>query len=119
MTDEPQRRVFIPQHPYKFDREKRENLNDGDLSGVLTFGHPLFMLPRGIKYNKLRQAVKRLEVAMFDYSDRDYLLVVGDPVVVAAAVVIASRKVRGPINIIRWLRYTNEFKVFPLDTGAR
>jgi hypothetical protein len=119
MTDQPSR-VFIPQHPSKFNIVTRENQNDGDLSGVLSFGHPIFMLPRGkIKYSKLRRTIRALELAMFDYTNRDYLLVVGDPVVTAAAVLIAARKVGGSINVIRWLRQTNEFKVFPLDTGSR
>lgn len=121
MNDQPTRRVFIPQHPSKFNPTTRENANDGDLSGVMAFGHPIFMLPRGkIKYSKLRRTQKALEAAMFDYGEDDFLLVVGDPVVTAAAVMIAASKTGGrPVNVIRWLRQTNEFKVFPLYTGVR
>lgn len=119
MTDAPQRRVFIPQHPSTYNRFTKQSENVGDLSGVMAYGHPLFMLPHGkIKYGKLRRTIKALETAMFDFGESDYLLVVGDPVVISAAMIIAARKVRGSINVIRWLRQTNEFKVFPLDTGA-
>lgn len=118
MTDRP--RVFIPQHPSTYNRFTKRSENVGDLTGVMQFGHPIFMLSPGkIKYNKLRRTTKALESALYDFGASDYLLVVGDPVVIASAVLIAARRVKGQINIIRWLRQTNEFKVFPLDTGAR
>jgi hypothetical protein len=114
------RRVFIPQHPSSYNRFLKRSENVGDLSGVMAFGHPIFMLPHGkIRYSRLRRTLKTLESNMFDFSDDDYLLAVGDPVVISAAMIIAARRVRGSINVIRWLRQTNEFKVFPLDTGAR
>lgn len=115
-------RVFIPQHPSKFDAATRESVNDGDLSGVMAFGHPIFILPRGkIKYGQLQRTVRWMENMMFDFSPRDYLVAVGDPVVIQAAGIIAFQHVGPgvPINVIRWLRQTNEFKVFPLFTGGR
>lgn len=121
MTDEQEQpRVFIPQHPSTFNSTTRVNANQGDMTGVMRFGHPIFMLPLGkIKFSKLRRTIKALELAMFDYTARDYLLATGDPVVQAAAVLIAGRHTGGQVHIIRWLRQTNEFKTFLLDTGAR
>jgi hypothetical protein len=119
MNDKPTCRVFIPQHPSTYNRFTKRSENVGDLSGVMALGHPIFMLPTGkIRYGKLRRTIKALENIMFDFSPRDYLLAVGDPVVIAAAVVIAARKVGGPINIVRWMRLTNEFKVFPAGHGT-
>ncbi len=120
MTEQPTRRVFIPQHPSTYNRFTKQSENVGDLSGVMALGHPIFMLPHGkIKYGKLHQTVKRLETAMFDFGESDFLLAVGDPVIISAAVLIAARRVGGSINIVRWLRQTNEFKVFPLHTGVK
>lgn len=112
-------RVFIPQHPSKFNPTTGERENDGDLSGVMAFGHPVFMLPQGrLRYGRIHRRVVWMRKAMFDYTKDDYLMMVGDPAVIAAAFFIAATKAQGPVNVIRWMRQTNEFKVFPLDMGA-
>jgi len=116
----PQSRVFIPQHPTTFDRATGLNVNVGDLTPVMKLGHPIFMLPPGrLKTKWLDKHIRILQRAMFDYSPDDFLLMTGDLSIQAAAIIIAARQCGGAINIVRWLRQTNEFKVFPLDTGAR
>lgn len=113
-------RVFIPQHPTTFDRATGENVKVGDLSPVMSFGHPIFMLPPGrLKAKWLDKHIRILDRAMFDYNSADFLLMTGDLSIQAAAIIIAARRCGGPINIIRWQRQPNEFKVFPLDTGSR
>ena len=121
MTESKQQaRVFIPQHPTTFNRETGANEKVGDLSPVMAYGHPIFMLPPGrLKAKWLDKHIRILQRAMFDYASTDYLLMTGDLSVQAAAIIIAARQCGGPINIIRWSRATNEFNVFPLDTGAR
>ncbi len=114
MTNTPQRRVFIPQHPAKYNQETQSMDNVGDLSGLMSFGHPIFMLSTGrIRYNNLRRTVSKLESALFDFTMQDYIVAVGDPVAISAAMIIAAVRLAFPhskmtLATVNW--YRNKYR---------
>lgn len=112
-------RVFVVQHPARFDVKLKQFVPIADLSGAAKYGHPIYMLPPGnIRARKLPDAIRTLESALFDYCDLDYLLAVGDPVGIAAAVLIAGRKTGGVVNILKWQRLTADYQVFALNLNS-
>lgn len=110
-------RVFIPQHPSRFDKEAGRYVLTADLSNVYKFGQPVFMLPMGgiRSGGPTRKMIETLEAAMFDFAPTDYLLATGDPIAISAAAIIAGRHTNGQVLILRWQRHTEDYKVFPLD----
>lgn len=109
------RRVFIPQHPW----QKGEGTADADLSEVMAFGHPLFMLAPGrIVRRHLNKTVKTIREAMFDFTADDFLLLTGDLVAQNVASMIAAQRTGGVVKLLRWNRGFNSIDFFTIDIGA-
>lgn len=109
-------RVFIPQHPWTFDQATRLASNEGDLSGVFKFGHPIFMLPPGkIRFGRMGVYAELLHAHMFDFTADDYVMMTGDSVVQALAVAIALQKTDGATRYIRWHPMSATFQDFKLN----
>lgn len=100
----PNARVFIPQHPMRFDVETKTFVREQDLSDVMRFGHPIFMLPPGRAHSSyIGRMITTLEQAMFDFDAKtDYILPVGEPVAVAATMIVAARTTDAPLRVLRW-----------------
>lgn len=112
-------RVFVTQHPTKFDPVTKDLVNDGDLSGLHDFGTPIFMIRSGkLRDRQLQRTIRWLEAALFDFSENDFLAVIGDSQIYAIALYIAARNTKGPVKTIRWNRRTNVFKVSEADLGG-
>lgn len=63
--------------------------------------------------------VRRLLDQLSDFDDGDYLLPVGDPVLMSTVAMVASRINKGRINFLKWDRNTHRYLVIPVDaTGS-
>ena len=49
-------------------------------------------------------AVRRIEAALADYTEQDYLMCIGDPVLIGIATAIAARNTGGVVNLLKWNR---------------
>lgn len=112
-------RVFIPQHPTKFDPDTKLLVNDGDLSGIHEFGDPIFVIRSGrLLDRQLPRTIRWIEDALFDFGPQDYLAMIGDSQLYAVSLFIASRNIKAPVRIIRWNRRTNAYKVSEANLGG-
>ena len=59
---------------------------------------------------KLRQELK-------DFNDNDYLLLIGDPAIIAVAGAIASENNNGRFKVLKWDR--NEMKYYDIEIDLR
>lgn len=50
----------------------------------------------------------KIDVALRGFTDEDYLVCVGDPVAIGAAIYVASRRVGGEIQLLKWDRMLND-----------
>lgn len=82
----------------------------GTLEALLPQGQ-IALLP-GPSIFKLRQKLK-------NYSDTDYLLLVGDPVAIALAAMVAASFNNGKVNFLKWDRQERQYIEVKTDLNRR
>lgn len=115
-------RVFIVQQPSQFDSDARGWRPKFDISPARQWGKLVLVLgPGNIFEDRLAAAVAHMEIVFASYTDRDYLLALGDPVAIAAAAMIASNTTGGVVKVLKWDRIARGYRCFPisLSKGAK
>jgi hypothetical protein len=105
-TDMP--RVFIPQVPSRFDSRLNTWLPTVNIDHAKTFGELNVMLPPEAGRLETSSIVAALKRMMKDYGPDDYVVALGDPMIIAIASVIAERAA-GRLRLLRWDRNTREY----------
>ena len=59
----------------------------------------------------------RLQQTLKDFNDNDYLLLIGDPAIIAVAGAIASENNNGRFKVLKWDR--NEMKYYDIEIDLR
>ena len=62
--------------------------------------------------------IRRLNNALYKFSDEDYLLLAGDPVAIALAAAVAARHNRGKFKMLKWDRLENKYIPLQADLFA-
>lgn len=109
-------RVFVVQRPAFYDREKRGWVNKYDLTPALKYGDLIFLLrPGNVFRDRLDETVKALTKELADFGMDDHILAVGDPVAIAAAVMVASQVAGGRVSILKFDRLENRYDPYVVD----
>ena len=98
--------VFIPQ---VMDYNVRSAEKFGDLKIMLP-DRKQMVLATGPISQKLRQELK-------DFNDDDYLLLIGDPAIIAVCGALAAKVNNGKFKVLKWDR--NEKKYYDLEIDLR
>ncbi len=78
------------------------------------------LLPEGQIVLSAGPTVSRLRKGLKDFTNGDYLLLVGDPAAIGIATAVAADLNQGKVNLLKWDR--QERKYFPISVnihGAR
>ncbi len=111
-------RVFVVQRPAYFDRNRRGWVNKYDLTPAEKFGELVFLLrPGNIYRDKLEGALNSLKEQLLDFGEEDCILAVGDPVAIAATVMIASVYTGGRVRLLKYDRQSGEYCAYEIDLG--
>ena len=102
-------RVFLVQRPSYYDKKAKGWVNKYDFSAAREFGDFVILLrPGNIFGERFEQSVVALKEGLKDYDpDKDHILATGDPVGIAAAVMIAGQK--GAVSLLRYDRRANQY----------
>ena len=113
-------RVFVVQRPAYYSREKKGWVNKYDLSPAEEFGQLVMLLrPGNIFRDRLDEAIASLEEGLFDFNpEEDSILAVGDPVAIAATVMVASRNSGGSITLLKFDRQANAYLPYSIRIGG-
>jgi len=112
-------RVYIVQQPSYFDHDKKRFVDKYDLSPARKHGELVFLLgPGNIFRDRLTSATDTLKERLADFSVDDFVLAVGDPVAIAAAVLIAGKRTGGHVNLLKWDRISASYESFPVSTAT-
>lgn len=112
-------RVFVVQQPAYYSTERGGWVNKYDLSPARTHGELVFLLrPSNVPKDKLAEMTEHLDKLLEDFCEEDFILPVGDPVAIAAAVMIAGFHTGGVLRILKWDRFSGEYEAFVLDLGC-
>ena len=98
--------VYIPQ---VMDYNVRSAEKFGELKVMLPDNKQMILASGPLTF-KLNQELK-------DFSDDDYLLLIGDPAIIAVAGAIASENNNGRFKVLKWDR--NEMKYYDIEIDLR
>jgi hypothetical protein len=119
MTNPTSARVFVVQQPAFYDRDKRTFVPKYDLTPAGKHGKLVIMLgPGNIFKDRLAQATNQLKEMLKNFNSEDSILAVGDPVAIAAAVLIAGRSTGGNIKLLKWDRISQGYEAFTVQAGG-
>jgi hypothetical protein len=112
-------KVFVVQRPAFYDRLKRGWVNKYDLSPAEKFGDLVFLLrPGNIFRDRLDDAINQIESRMVDFNaSEDHILAVGDPIAIAAAVMVASKISGGDVTVLKFDRQENAYQPYRIFLG--
>ena len=79
------------------------------------YGELELMLPPGQITLSAGPTVNRLKHKLRNFTDMDYLLLIGDPLAIGLAVAIASNTNRGNVRILKWDRQEKQY--YPLNVN--
>lgn len=112
-------RVFVVQRPAYFDRERRGWVNKYDLTPAKVHGELVFLLrPGNIYRDRLENALRHLEQELADYGPDDHILAVGDPVAIAATVMVAARQTGGWVSLLKYDRMEERYHAYVINIGT-
>lgn len=96
-----------------------QEVENRNLTPAASFGTVVTLLPPGQVSFSAGAVVHQLRQRLQKFTDKDYLLLIGDPVAIGLACAVAAQANNGRINLLKWDR--QQYKYFPLsvDTYGR
>ncbi len=104
-------RVFIPQEPRARDKVSGEWKPLYDLSPAIRFGTLEVLLPHGPILLSTEPTIACLKDRLKDYTDDDYIMCIGDPAAIAAAVLVAGKITGGKVSLLKYSREEKQYNI--------
>lgn len=101
-------RVFIPQVPSRYDTRAEAWMPTVNVEPAKQFGELNIMLPPEANRLELHSIVSTLKRLMKDYGPNDYIVALGDPMIIAVAAVLAQRAA-GTLRLLKWDRINRDY----------
>lgn len=103
-------RVFIPILPTRYDKATDKRVPSLDLNAAAKYGELVNMLIGPVGKEELPEALDNIREQSQYIEKNDLVLVVGDVVLVAAAIAYVSQR-NGSVNVLRWDRQRRDYDV--------
>jgi hypothetical protein len=97
-------RVFLPQIVQRFDAAEGKMRPAFDFSAAAQFGQLIPILDAHDDPVFLARITSKIKKALEDFSEKDYLLAVGDPAVIAVCAGLILRRNGTRLNMLKWDR---------------
>lgn len=95
-------RVFVVQNQHRWDRDERAFVPKYDISSAHQFGNMVELLsPTAAPFNP-EPILEELRTKLADFSDEDYILCIGNPLLLAWAFAIAADVNVGTVKALQW-----------------
>ena len=102
-TEPKKTRVFIVQDQFKRHPENNSLVSKFDFREAEKFGEISFLLkPNANPFSPNVGVVAELTDKLHDFSDRDFLLLTGNPILIGWATAIAARMNEGRVRMLQW-----------------
>lgn len=115
----PQPKVYVVQEPLfkdkrgqirsKFDLSPAEAY--GELNYVLNWSDPLEL--------DIRQMLWKIRKALLNFTENDYLLMVGNPTAMALTAAVANERTDGCFRLLYWDNMKEEYRADQIDMHAQ
>lgn len=94
--------VYVVQKQMRFDRNLGELVPRFDLEPAEQFGRFVYLLSPSAAPWKPESVLTDLHKRLKDYTDQDYLLLIGNPCLIGFAVAVAAKHNNGRVNLLQW-----------------
>lgn len=101
-------RVFIIQRHYRRDRVSGERI-PFDVTPAEEFGELVYLLEDDANPHNPGPVIRRLMEALGDYSDDDFLLLIGNPCLIGWATALAAGYNDGRIRLLQYDRHNRRY----------
>ena len=96
------RKVLVPQIPHRLDRSKGE-LRPLDISSAHEWGEvEVILTPNANPFTSMESIVEDLHGALEHMTSDDFLLLIGNPVIIGVMTAIAAHYADGNVKMLQW-----------------
>jgi hypothetical protein len=107
-------RVFVTQNPMRRN-VYNELVYKYDLTAAREFGNLDVLLPSGPVQIEPHRSILQMRAKLRDFKSNDWLLCLGDPVVIAAASAIVAEVNGGVVPVLVWDRQVKKYLSIIID----
>ena len=107
--------VYAVQEPMRRDHASGEMVPAVDLRPAGQWGAIDILLPSSMHMVNTAPAVRTLRSKLRDFGDEDYILAVGSPGAIGAAVAVAANMNRGRVKMLQWEKREKGYIEIHLD----
>ena len=106
-------RVFVVQNPQRYDPHLGELVARYDLRPAEKFGKLKFILTRQQTLGRMtpRQLISKMDLILATYTSNDHLLLIGSPVLIGWATVLAAKHSGGNLSQLVWSGSQQDYDV--------
>lgn len=90
-----------------------------DLSPAAEHGELVVLMPQSQSMLAPVPTVRALKEKLRNFTDNDFILPVGDPVLIATVAMVASEQNGGKVKFLKWDRHLKSYYVIQVDTSGR
>lgn len=98
-------KAYLPNVPTRFNHLDGSRAPALNLQPINDFGEPVWLTPPGIRTgpNFIHQAIEKITNALQPFTAKDYLVCIGDPILIAVAIHRAALNIfPDPVRTLRW-----------------
>jgi hypothetical protein len=111
--------VYVTQNPMRRDAASGDLVHSFDLTSARQYGELHVLLPSGPQLVTTGPLVEQLRRKLATFSDKDHLLCLGDPVVIAMASAMVAELNDGVVPLLVWDRRVRSYNSVIVDIHRR
>lgn len=108
-------KVYVPQVPSKFDVATNLWIPTINIARANKFGEVVVLMPPNGNNASPNSIYESLFTCLKDFTDDDYLVSAGDPVLLAMCAMVCAIKVVDELKFLRWDRIAQEYLVVKVN----
>jgi hypothetical protein len=106
-------KVYVTQIPARLEQGRWAPIVD--ISPAAAYGELKVMLPSGLNFHAPAPVIQQLKLELREFDgERDYLLPLGDPLIMAAAAALIARHSRS-FRMLKWDRYSRKYHTYEIE----
>jgi len=111
-------KVYVTQETVRRDNNTGARVPRFDITPATVYGELEYLTPEGNISFAPAPIIKTLKEKLRNFTDDDYILPVGDPILIAMATMIAADMNMGKVKMLKWDKHIGSYIVINIDKGV-